>query len=53
LANDYGAQYWKYVEPLTVVALFFLLLSYPSALLINRLEVKYNRNFQKKSVSKI
>ncbi|MCG7334522.1 ectoine/hydroxyectoine ABC transporter permease subunit EhuD [Sporosarcina sp. ACRSM] len=51
IANDYGAQYWKYVEPLTVVALFFLLLSYPSALLINKLEKKYNRRFDKKSVS--
>lgn len=49
LANDYGAQYYKYVEPLTVVALFFLLLSYPSALLINKLEKKYNRRFDKKT----
>ena len=51
LANDYGAQHYKYVEPLTVVALFFLLLSYPSALLVNKLEEKYNRRFDKKSVS--
>lgn len=51
LANDYGAQHWKYVEPLTVVALFFLLLSYPSALLIKKLEVKYNRRFDKKHVT--
>ena len=50
LANDYGAQHYKYVEPLTVVALFFLLLSYPSALLIKKLEVKYNRRFDKKHV---
>ncbi len=47
LANDYGAQHWKYVEPLTVVALFFLLLSYPSAILIKKLEVKYNKRFDK------
>ena len=51
LANDYGAQYYKYVEPLTVVALFFLLLSYPSALLINKLEKKYNRRFDKKTAT--
>ena len=51
LANDYGAQHWKYVEPLTVVAIFFLLLSYPSALLIKKLEVKYNRRFDKKYVT--
>lgn len=51
LANDYGAQHYKYVEPLTVVALFFLLLSYPSALLIKKLEVKFNRRFDKKHVT--
>lgn len=51
LANDYGAQHYKYVEPLTVVALFFLLLSYPSAILIKKLEVKYNRRFDKKHVT--
>ncbi|MDS9471567.1 ectoine/hydroxyectoine ABC transporter permease subunit EhuD [Sporosarcina pasteurii] len=51
LANDYGAQYYKYVEPLTVVALFFLLLSYPSALLIKKLEIKFNRRFDKKYVT--
>ena len=51
LANDYGAQHYKYVEPLTVVALLFLLLSYPSALLIKKLEVKYNRRFDKKYVT--
>lgn len=51
LANDYGAQYYKFVEPLTVVALFFLLLSYPSALLISKLEKKYNRRFDKKTAT--
>ncbi|MFD1928269.1 ectoine/hydroxyectoine ABC transporter permease subunit EhuD [Sporosarcina siberiensis] len=51
LANDYGAQHWKYVEPLTVVALFFLILSYPAALFVKKLEIKYNRNFSKKSAT--
>ncbi|QUW22402.1 ectoine/hydroxyectoine ABC transporter permease subunit EhuD [Sporosarcina sp. Marseille-Q4063] len=51
LANDYGSQYFKFVEPLTVVALFFLLLSYPSAILIKKLEVKYNRRFDKNHVT--
>ncbi|BAQ10931.1 amino acid ABC transporter permease [Bacillus sp. OxB-1] len=51
IANDYGAQYYKYVEPLTVVALFFLLLSYPAALLISKLEKKYNRRFDKKTAT--
>src|SRR5699024_3565298 len=33
LANNYGAKTWNYVEPLTIVAILFLALSYPSALL--------------------
>ena len=53
LANDYGSQYYKYVEPLTVVALFFLILSYPTAMLINKLEAKYNRRLPKKTVTGI
>ena len=48
IANDYGAQHYKYLEPLTLVAILFLALSYPSALLINRLEKKFNRRFDKK-----
>lgn len=52
LANDYGAQYWKYVEPLTIVAILFLVLSYPSAILINKLEKKMNRRFDKKATVK-
>lgn len=50
LANDYGAKTWDYVEPLTIVALLFLLLSYPSALLINKLEKKLDRNFDKNQI---
>lgn len=49
IANDYGAQYFRYLEPLTVVALFFLLLSYPSAIIINKLEKKFNRRFDKRA----
>lgn len=48
MANEYGSIYWKYLEPLTIVALLFLALSYPSAVLIKKLEQKYNRNFDKK-----
>src|SRR5699024_10319900 len=51
LANDYGAKYWSYVEPLTIVAILFLVLSYPSAILFSKLEKKMNRRFDKKSVS--
>ncbi|GAA0419643.1 ectoine/hydroxyectoine ABC transporter permease subunit EhuD [Virgibacillus salarius] len=48
MANSYGAQYWTYLEPLTIVAILFLLMSYPSALLINKLEKRMNRRFDKK-----
>lgn len=50
LANDYGAQHWRYLEPLTIVAILFLVLSYPSAILINKLEKKLNRRFDKKVI---
>src|SRR5699024_2207404 len=50
LARDYGAKTWNYVEPLTIVGLLFLLLSYPSALLIKKLEEKMNRNFDKDAI---
>ena len=45
LANDYGSQHARYLESITVVALLFLLLSYPSAILIKKLEVKMNNRF--------
>lgn len=35
-----GAASFKYLEPITIVGVLFLLLSYPSALLINKLEKK-------------
>lgn len=45
LANTYGAQHWRYLEPLTIVGLLFLLISYPSSILIRKLEGKVNRRF--------
>jgi|SRR5690625_714162 len=51
LANNYGAKHFAYLEPLTIVALLFLLLSYPSSLLVNYLEKKMNRRFDKKAMS--
>lgn len=50
LANSYGAQYWRYLEPLTIVAILFLILSYPSAILINKLEKKLNTKLDKKAL---
>lgn len=52
LANNYGAKTWDYVEPLTIVAILFLVLSYPSAILISKLEKKMNRSFDKNVVLK-
>lgn len=47
LGRDYGAVTWDYVEPLTIVAGLFLILSYPSAILISKLEKRINRRFDK------
>ncbi|MFD1779213.1 ectoine/hydroxyectoine ABC transporter permease subunit EhuD [Fredinandcohnia salidurans] len=48
MADKFGARNWAYLEPYTLVAIFFLLLSYPSAILIKKLENKMNRRFDKK-----
>src|SRR5690625_4191312 len=50
IANNYDVKRWDYVEPLTIVAILFLLLSYPSTILISKLEKKMNRSFDKKAV---
>lgn len=50
LANNYGSKTFNYVEPYTIVALLFLVLSYPSAVLINKLEKRLNQKFDKNSV---
>lgn len=41
-----------YLEPLTIVGIIFFLLSYPSAVLIRKLEVKMNTRFDKNEVAK-
>jgi polar amino acid transport system permease protein len=45
-AESYGAQKFEFIEPLTLVAFFFLVLSYPSALFVNWLEKKMNHRFE-------
>lgn len=52
LANNYGAKHFQYIEALTIVALLFLVLSYPSSLVVNYLEKKMNTRFDKKVASK-
>ncbi|AGT30625.1 amino acid ABC transporter permease [Geobacillus genomosp. 3] len=49
-AKMYGAQHWVYLEPFTIVAFFFLVMSYPSSLLIQYLEKKMNRRLDKKEI---
>ncbi|MDF1521545.1 MAG: ABC transporter permease subunit [Trueperaceae bacterium] len=42
-AKIIGARTFSYVEPYTLVGLIFLLLSYPAALAVNRLEARLAR----------
>jgi polar amino acid transport system permease protein len=39
-AQTYGANTFSYIEPLTMVGLLFLLVSYPTSLLVRRLETR-------------
>jgi len=50
MANSYGALNFAYLEPLTIVGIIFLLLSYPSSILIKKLEVKMNTRFDKNAL---
>ncbi|QTN00942.1 ectoine/hydroxyectoine ABC transporter permease subunit EhuD [Sediminibacillus dalangtanensis] len=46
-ANNFGSKNFAYLEPLTLVALFFLVMSYPTAVLFRKLEQRMNRRFDK------
>ncbi|MFC5542002.1 MAG: ectoine/hydroxyectoine ABC transporter permease subunit EhuD [Bacilli bacterium] len=50
MANSYGALNFAYLEPLTIAGIIFLLLSYPSSILIKKLEVKMNTKFDKNAL---
>lgn len=50
IARSYGSQTWSYLEPLAIVGLLFLILSYPSALIVRKLEDKMSRRFDKKKM---
>lgn len=39
-AKILGAESFRYLEPFTIVGLLFLVVSYPSAVLVRRLELK-------------
>lgn len=52
MANSYGAKNWAYLEPLTIVGIIFLLLSYPSAMAIKKLEIKMNHRYKNSPIKK-
>ncbi|UOR10441.1 ectoine/hydroxyectoine ABC transporter permease subunit EhuD [Halobacillus amylolyticus] len=54
-AEVYGVNNFEYLEPYTLVAFFFLAMSYPSALFVQWLERKLNKRYEsdnKKSTKK-
>lgn len=53
MANSYGARYFAFLEPITIVGIILLALSYPSAILIKKLEIKLNTRFDKNAPIKI
>jgi len=52
-AQVIGSDSFRYLEPITIVGLLFLLLSYPSALLINKLEERSKLGFGLKKTRNI
>lgn len=42
-AKIIGSQSFRYLEPITMVGVLFLLLSYPSSLMVQRLDLRLNR----------
>src|SRR5699024_11025781 len=50
-AESYGAKHFKYLEALTIVALIYLVLSYPASIFINYMEKRTNRRVNNKATS--
>jgi len=50
LAEDFGSIHYRALEAITVVAILFLILSYPSALIINKLEERMNKKYGKENI---
>ena len=48
-ANIYSNSHYKYLEPMTLVGLFFLIVSVPSAYVAMWLERKYQRRYSRNS----
>jgi polar amino acid transport system permease protein len=51
-AKIIGSQSFRYLEPITIVGLLFFLLSYPSAVLVRKMEIKLNQKTAPKSKKK-
>jgi polar amino acid transport system permease protein len=51
-AKILGSQSFRYLEPFTIVGLLFLLLSYPSSLLVRHFEEKLNNRFRNRKEPK-
>ncbi|CAJ1499978.1 ectoine/hydroxyectoine ABC transporter permease subunit EhuD [[Mycobacterium] burgundiense] len=43
VANQFGGQNYRYIEPITIAGLIFLLASYPTSVLMRRLETRLVR----------
>jgi polar amino acid transport system permease protein len=43
VANQFGGQNYRYIEPITVAGLIFLVASYPTSVLMRRLEIRLAR----------
>jgi len=44
-AKNIGSQTFRYIEPLTIVGILFILLAYPSSLLIKKLQQKVTESY--------
>ncbi|MFD1708514.1 ectoine/hydroxyectoine ABC transporter permease subunit EhuD, partial [Siminovitchia sediminis] len=51
-AKIIGSETWRYLEPITIVGLLFLLLSYPSSLLVQYVEKRVKHGKGKQQTSK-
>ena len=51
-AKIIGSETWRYLEPITIVGLLFLLLSYPSSLLVQHVEKKVSRSRGRQQTNK-
>ncbi len=43
VANQFGGQNYRYIEPITIAGLIFLAASYPTSVLMRRLEIRLVR----------